>query len=42
LGTTEGDVFALSETGQVLQTQQVAPAGQLPIGPLLWRSPRAL
>jgi hypothetical protein len=41
LGATEGVVFALSEAGQVLQTEQAARPGRLPAGPLVWRSPRA-
>ncbi|HEX6245855.1 MAG TPA: hypothetical protein VFZ61_33250, partial [Polyangiales bacterium] len=41
LGATDGAVFALSETGQVLQTEEAARAGTLPVGPLVWRSPRA-
>jgi len=39
LGQTVGEVFALSEAGQVLQTEQVAVAGYLPLGPLVWRMP---
>lgn len=42
VGATEGAVFALSETGQVLQTEQAARAGMLPQGPLVWRTPRSL
>jgi len=41
LGQTEGAAFALSETGQVLQTEHSARPGYLPIGPLLWRTPVA-
>jgi len=41
VGATDGAVLALSESGQVLQTEQVARAGRLPVGPLLWRTPRA-
>ncbi len=40
VGVTEGAVFALSRTGHVLQTEQAARAGTLPLGPLVWRTPR--
>lgn len=42
VGATDGAVFALSQAGQVLQTEGAARAGTLPLGPLVWRTPRAL
>lgn len=40
VGKTEGAVFALSQSGQVLQTEQAAEDGYLPVGPLVWQRPR--
>lgn len=41
LGSTEGAVYALSTDGRVLQSSHQAKGDELPLGPLLWKTPRA-